>query len=122
MRLYGKKGDQRTIYHMVYQDGTAGPSYVKRFNVSAITRDKEYDMTKGSKGSRVLFFSANPNGEAEIVNVKLRPRPKLKILRFDFDFTELAIKGRSAKGNILTKNLVSKIELREKREFYARGT
>ncbi|MEM7161558.1 MAG: DNA gyrase/topoisomerase IV subunit A [Bacteroidota bacterium] len=109
-----KKGDQRTIYHMVYQDGTAGPSYVKRFNVNAITRDKEYDMTKGSKGSRVLFFSANPNGEAEIVNVKLRPRPKLKILRFDFDFTELAIKGRSAKGNILTKNLVSKIELREK--------
>ncbi len=109
-----KKGDQRTIYHMVYQDGTAGPSYVKRFNVSAITRDKEYDMTKGSKGSRVLFFSANPNGESEIVNVKLRPRPKLKVLRFDFDFSELSIKGRSAKGNILTKNLVSKIESKER--------
>ena len=109
-----KKGDLRTIYHMVYQDGTAGPSFVKRFNVSGITRDKEYDMTKGSKGSRVLYFSANPNGEAETVNVKLRPRPKLKILRFDFDFSELAIKGRSAKGNILTKNLVSKIEFKEK--------
>ena len=109
-----KKGDERTIYHMIYQDGTAGPSYVKRFNVSGITRDKEYDMTKGSKGSRVLFFSANPNGESEIIGVKLRPRPKLKILKFDFDFSELAIKGRSAKGNILTKNLVTKIELKEK--------
>lgn len=109
-----KKGDERTIYHMIYQDGSAGPSYVKRFNVSGITRDKEYDMTKGARGSRVLFFSANSNGESEIVNVKLRPRPKLKILKFDFDFSELAIKGRGAKGNILTKNLVSKIELKEK--------
>ncbi|MDA0714919.1 MAG: DNA gyrase/topoisomerase IV subunit A, partial [Bacteroidetes bacterium] len=111
-----KKGDDRTVYHMVYQDGSAGPAYVKRFNVTGVTRDKEYDLTSGKKGSRVLYFSANPNGESEVITLKLRPRPKLKNLRLDFDMTELAIKGRGSKGNILTKNLVSKIELKEKGE------
>jgi topoisomerase-4 subunit A len=111
-----KKGDKRTIYHMVYQDGTAGPSFVKRFNVTGVTRDKEYDLTRGKKGSRVLYFSANPNGENEVITAKLRPRPKLKNLKIDFDFSELAVKGRGVKGNILTKNLVSKIELKEKGE------
>lgn len=109
-----KKGDKRTIYNLAYQDGTTGPALVKRFAVNSITRDKEYDLTKGTKGSKVLYFSANPNGEAEVVQVKLRPRNKLKKLRFDFDFADLSIKGRRAKGNILTKNIVSKIELKEK--------
>jgi topoisomerase IV subunit A len=111
-----KKGDNRTVYHMIYQDGSAGPCFVKRFNVTGVTRDKEYDLTNGKKGSRMMYFSANPNGESEVVNVKLRPRPKLKTLKFDFDFTELAIKGRGAKGNTLSKNLVSKIELKERGE------
>lgn len=109
-----KKGDKRTIYHMVYQDGKSGPAMVKRFAVSSITRDKDYDLTAGNKGSRVLYFSHNPNGVAEVISVKLRARPKLKKLRFDFDFADLTIRGRNAKGNTLTKNLVSKIELKEK--------
>ncbi len=109
-----KKGDKRTIYNMAYQDGTAGAAMVKRFAVNSITRDKEYDLTAGTKGSKMLYFSANPNGEAEVVHVKLRPRASLKKLRFDYDFSDLAIKGRSAKGNILSKNIVSKIELKEK--------
>ncbi len=109
-----KKGDKRTIYNMAYQDGTSGPAMVKRFAVNSITRDKDYDQTAGSKGSKVLYFSANPNGEAEVVQVKLRPRTSLKKLRFDFDFADLSIKGRSAKGNILSKHIVSKIELKEK--------
>lgn len=109
-----KKGDKRTIYHMVYQDGPRGAAMVKRFAVSSITRDKEYDLTKGTKGSTVLYFSRNPNGVGEVISVKLRPRPKLKKLRFDHDFSEMAIRGRNAKGNILTKHIVSKIELKEK--------
>ncbi len=109
-----KKGDKRTIYHLVYQDGKSGPAMVKRFPVSSITRDKEYDLTAGNKGSKVLYFSANPNGLAEVIAVKLRPRPKLKKIRFDFDFADLAIRTRNAKGNTLTKNIVSKIELKEK--------
>ena len=109
-----KKGDERTIYHMIYQDGSAGPSMVKRFNVTGVTRDKEYILTKGSKGSRVLYFSANTNGESEMVTIRLRPRPKLKKLNFNFEFSELDIKSRTVKGNILTKHLVSKVELREK--------
>ncbi|NND94660.1 MAG: DNA gyrase/topoisomerase IV subunit A [Flavobacteriales bacterium] len=111
-----KKGDARTVYHMIYQDGSGGPSFVKRFNVTGVTRDKEYNLTRGKKGSRVLYFSANPNGESEVVSVKLRPRPKLKNLRFEFDFSELAIKSRGVKGNTLTKHLVSKVELKEKGE------
>lgn len=108
-----KKGDVRTIYHMIYQDGTGGAAYMKRFNVTSITRDKEYALTKGTKGSRVLYFSANPNGTSETLQVHLRPRPKLKKLKFEVDMSELAIKGRGAKGNILTKNLVSKIIQKE---------
>lgn len=108
-----KKGDERTIYHLIYKDGTRGNTYVKRFSVTSITRDKEYDLTKGTEGSKVLYLSINPNGEAEIVNVILRARPNLKKLRFEYDFSELAIKGRGVQGNILTKHAVSKIEQRE---------
>lgn len=111
-----KKGDKRTVYHMVYQDGSAGHSFVKRFNVTGVTREKEYNLTQGKKGSRVLYFSANPNGESEVVSVKLRPRAKLKNLKIDFDFSEMAIKGRGVRGNTLTKNLVSKIEFKERGE------
>ncbi len=108
-----KKGDKRTTYNMIYQDGKAGKSMSKRFAVTSITRDKEYDLTAGTSGSKVLYFSANPNGEAEVVQVILRPKAKLKKLKFDFDFADLAIKGRAAKGNTLNKNLVSKIKLKE---------
>lgn len=108
-----KKGDKRTIYNMIYQDGKAGKAMMKRFAVTSITRDKEYDLTAGTAGSKVLYFSANPNGEAEVVTVQLRAKAKLKKLKFDTDFAEMAIKGRSAKGNILTKHLVSKIKLKE---------
>lgn len=108
-----KKGDDRTIYNMVYQDGTNGPTMMKRFAVDAITRDKEYDLTAGTKNSKVSYFTANPNGEAEVLNVLLRPRPHLKKLRLEVNFAELDIKGRGAKGNILTKHLISKITQRE---------
>ena len=108
-----KKGDKRTIYNMIYRDGKSGYSLMKRFAVTSITRDKEYDLSAGNKGSKVLYFSANPNGEAEVVSVLLRAKAKLKKLKFDHDFAELAIKGRSAKGNILTKHMVSKIKLKE---------
>ncbi|MDD2412755.1 MAG: DNA gyrase/topoisomerase IV subunit A [Bacteroidales bacterium] len=109
-----KRNDERTIYNMIYSDGPTGAAMVKRFAVLGVTRDKEYDLTKGKKGSKVLYFSANPNGESEIVRVLLRPKPKLKILKFDYDFANLAIKGRGSKGNILSKNPVKKIELLEK--------
>ena len=108
-----KKGDKRTIYNMIYQDGKAGKSMIKRFNVTSITRDKEYNLTAGTEGSKVLYFSANPNGEAEVVHVQLRAKAKLKKLKFDADFADMAIKGRAAKGNILTKNIISKIRLKE---------
>ena len=108
-----KKNDDRTIYNMIYRDGKHGNYYVKRFAVKGVTRDKEYDLTQGTPGSKVIYFSANPNGEAEIVKVKLRPRPKLKKLSFDFDFSSLAIKGRSSRGNTLTKNPVRSITKRE---------
>ncbi len=109
-----KKGDKRTIYNLIYHDGAKGAAMIKRFAVNSITRDKEYPVTAGNKGSKVLYFSANPNGEAEVVHVKLRPRPNLKKLKFDYDFADLAIKGRAAKGNILSKHIVSKVELKEK--------
>jgi len=109
-----KKGDKRTIYNMAYQDGSSGPTLVKRFPVNSITRDKDYDLTKGSKGSKVLYFSANPNGEAEVIQVKLRPKANLRKAKFDFDFADLTIRGRGAKGNILSKHLVRKIEMKEK--------
>lgn len=109
-----KKNDERTIYNMAYQDGRSGAAYVKRFAVMGITRDKEYALTRGKPGSKVLYFTANPNGESEVVKVFHKPRPKLKKLVFDFDFGELAIKGRSSQGNILSKYPVRKIIQEEK--------
>jgi topoisomerase-4 subunit A len=109
-----KKNDERTIYNMVYKDGASGTTYIKRFAVVGVTRDKEYDLTKGSKGSKVLYFTANPNGEAEIVNVALKPHSKLRKLHFDLDFAEVAIKGRGSQGNIVSKYPVKKIILKSK--------
>ncbi|PIQ27455.1 MAG: DNA topoisomerase IV [Bacteroidetes bacterium CG18_big_fil_WC_8_21_14_2_50_41_14] len=108
-----KRNNDRTIYNMVYRDGKLGNYYVKRFAVVGITRDKEYDLTSGSEESKVVYLTANPNGEAEIVKVSLRPRPKLKKLHFDFEFSSLAIKGRSSRGNLLTKNAIKSITQRE---------
>ncbi len=108
-----KKDDKRTIYNVIYKDGRNG-AMMKRFAVTAITRDKEYDLTKGAPGSDILYFSANPNGEAEVVTVHLRALDKLKKLTFDVDFAQLAVKGRDAVGNIVTKYAVKKVELKEK--------
>jgi topoisomerase-4 subunit A len=108
-----KKGDKRNIYHMMYQDGVGGPTMMKRFTVDSITRDTEYDLTRGTKGSKLLYFSVHPNGEREIVTVMLRPRPHIKRLRFDIDFGALLIKGRSAAGNRVTKEIVQKIIQKE---------
>jgi len=108
-----KKGDKRTIYHMMYQDGIGGPTMVKRFPVNSITRDTEYDLTKGTKGSKLLYFSVHPNGEREIVTVMLRPRPHIKRLKFDIDFGGLLIKGRTSAGNRVTKEIVQKIVQKE---------
>ncbi len=109
-----KKGDKRTVYNMIYRDGgPKGNSYMKRFNVTSVTRDREYDLTAGNKGSKVLYFTANPNGEAEVVTVHLKALQRLKKLKFDIDFSDLAIKGRNAKGNIATKYPIRKIEMKE---------
>jgi topoisomerase-4 subunit A len=108
-----KKNDERTIYNMIYADGPKGFLMVKRFAVTGITRDKEYDLTKGTKGSEIVYFTANPNGEAEVIQVTHKPIAKIKKLTFTFDFSELAIKGRSAQGNILTRYAVKKIEQKE---------
>ncbi|MDN5203618.1 DNA gyrase/topoisomerase IV subunit A [Fulvivirgaceae bacterium BMA10] len=107
-----KKGDERMVYNAVYVDGQSGRSMVKRFNVLAVTRDKEYELTKGSKGSKLLYISANPNGEAEIITVKLTSGSRARIKTFDFDFSSLEIKGRGAGGNILTKYPIRKIEFK----------
>jgi len=109
-----KKNDERTVYNMIYKDGQSGISYIKRFSVVGTTRDKEYDLTKGSKGSKTLYFSANPNGEAEVVNIQLKPHSKLKKLQFDENFADIAIKGRNSMGNIVTKYPVKKIVLKSK--------
>ncbi|MHA7944121.1 DNA gyrase/topoisomerase IV subunit A [Formosa sp. 3Alg 14/1] len=109
-----KKKDKRTIYNMIYRDGAKGPTYVKRFAVTAITRDKEYDLTNGNKGSTCLYFSANPNGEAEVVTVLLRQVGSIKKLKWDLDFSDIIIKGRASKGNLVSKFPVKKIELKEK--------
>ena len=107
-----RKNDERTIYNVIYRDGKTGISYIKRFNVTAVIRDREYDLTQGNAGSRILYFTANPNGEAEVVKVILKPNPKLKRVFFDEDFSDTAIKGRGSRGNILTKLDVSKITLK----------
>lgn len=109
-----KKDDKRTIYNLIYQDGKTGPAMMKRFPVTSITRDKEYDLTKGTAGSKILWFTANPNGEAETILVKLRPKPGVRKLKFEVEFSELAIKGRAALGNRVTKYPIAKIELKEK--------
>ena len=109
-----KKKDKRTIYNMIYRDGKKGPTYVKRFAITAVTRDREYDLTKGSKGSFIWYFSANPNGEAEVITVYLRQVGSIKKLKWDLDFAEILIKGRSSKGNLVTKYAIKKIELKEK--------
>jgi topoisomerase-4 subunit A len=109
-----KKGDERTTYNLIYRNGAAGPVRVKRFQVTSITRDKEYDLTRGIPKTKVLYLTVNPNGEAEIVNVTLRNTGKVKRLRFEFNFADIGIKGRGAGGNILSKHIVSKIELKEK--------
>lgn len=108
------RGDDRTIYNMIYRDGKDGKIMMKRFAVTSITRDKEYNLTKGKPGSKVLYLTVNPNGEAETITVFLKPRPKLKKLKLEVDFAELAIKGRGAGGNIVTKYPVKKIEQKEK--------
>ena len=108
-----KKGDTRTIYHLFYQDGTGGPTMMKRFYVNSITRDTEYDLTKGTKGTKMLYFSVHPNGEREVVSILLRPRPHLKRLRFDIDLGALLIKGRNSAGNRVTKEIIQKIVQKE---------
>ena len=108
-----KKGDTRTIYHLFYQDGIGGSTMMKRFYVNSITRDTEYDLTRGTKGSKMLYFSVHPNGEREVVTVLLRPRPHLKRLRFDVDLGELLIKGRNSAGNRVTKEIIQKIIQKE---------
>lgn len=109
-----KKNDERTVYNLIYKDGQSGVSYMKRFSVLGVTRDKEYDLTKGSKGSGVLYFTANPNGEAEVVTVQLKPHSKLRKLQFDLDFAELGVKGRGSMGNTVTKYPVKKVNLKSK--------
>ncbi|MDE6277560.1 MAG: DNA gyrase/topoisomerase IV subunit A [Muribaculaceae bacterium] len=109
-----KRNDSRTIYNVIYQNGRGGIYYMKRFAVTSMTRDKEYNITPGLPGSRVVWFSANPNGEAEVVKVTLKPKLRLKTLQFDVDFSKLAIKGRAAQGNLVTKNEVHSFTLKER--------
>jgi topoisomerase-4 subunit A len=109
-----KRNDNRTIYNVIYRDGRESKNFIKRFPVTGITRDKEYDLTQGKAGSRVLYFSANPNGEAETVKVILKPKPRQKLLVFDKNFGDIAIKGRGSMGNILTKADIHKITLKSK--------
>jgi topoisomerase-4 subunit A len=108
------KGDKRTIYNLIYRDGKSGPSYIKRFNVSGVTRDKLYDLTNGSKGSQILYFTCNPNGEAEVITILLRQIGTIKKLKWDVDFAAIAIKGRASKGNLVSKYPIKKIEIKEK--------
>ena len=109
-----KKNDKRTIYNVVYRDGASGAYMMKRFFVTAIIRDREYDLTAGTPGSRVVYFTANPNGEAEIIKVTLKPNPRLRRITFERDFAEIGIRSRQAKGNLLTRNDVHKIALKQR--------
>lgn len=108
-----KKKDKRTIYNMIYRDGKAGNTYVKRFAVTSVTRDREYNLTQGKKDSKVLYFTPNPNGEAEVITVLLRQVGSIRKVKFDVDFADISIKGRNVKGNIVTKYSVKRIELKE---------
>ncbi|MBR3633731.1 MAG: DNA gyrase/topoisomerase IV subunit A [Bacteroidaceae bacterium] len=107
-----KKNDKRTIYNVIYRDGKKGAYMMKRFFVTSITRDREYDVTQGTAGSKVVYFTSNPNGEAEVVHITLKPSEKIKRLTFDINFADLAIKGRVSKGNIVTKNTIYRINLK----------
>lgn len=109
-----KRGDERTIYNVIYQNGKGGTYYMKRFAVTGVTRDHEYNLTPGLPGTKVNWFSANPNGEAEVVRVTLKPKARLNKLQFDVDFSELAIKGKASRGNIVTKNEVHRFTLKER--------
>ncbi|MBN1113112.1 MAG: DNA gyrase/topoisomerase IV subunit A [Bacteroidales bacterium] len=109
-----KKNEKRKIFNIIYRDGKSGVFYMKRCNIPALIRDKEYDITQGTEGSKIMYFSANPNGEAELLKVYLRPKPRLKKTVIDLDFSELAVKGRSSMGNILTRNSVHRIVLKDK--------
>ena len=109
-----KKNDKRTVYNAVYHDGKTGPYYIKRFAVNGITRDKDYDITQGTAGSKMMYFTSNPNAEAEVIRVTLKPKPRLFKLVFEKDFCDIAIKGRQSLGNLLTKNDVQKIALKQK--------
>ncbi|MGQ0829368.1 MAG: DNA gyrase/topoisomerase IV subunit A [Bacteroidota bacterium] len=109
-----KKNDERTVYNMIYRDGKSGNVFMKRFPVTGVTRDKQYDLTKGTKDSQVLYFSANPNGEAEVVEVQLKPMPGLRKVQWDINFAELAVKNRNSMGNVVTKYSIKKIVLKEK--------
>lgn len=107
-----KKKDKRTVYNFMYKDGTKGASFMKRFNITSITRDKEYDLTNGSKGSKVLYFSANPNGEAEVVTINLRAVGSIKKLKWDIDFADLGVKGRGVRGNTVTKYAIKSVDFK----------
>ena len=109
-----KKKDKRTIYNMIYKDGKGGASYIKRFAVTGVTRDREYDLTNGKPSSNVWYFSANPNGEGEVVSILLRQVGSVKKLKWDIDFADIIIKGRVSKGNLVTKHAIKRIELKEK--------
>ena len=109
-----KKKDKRTTYNLIYKDGKGGPTYIKRFNITSVTRDKVYDLTSGKPASLITYFSANPNGEAEVVTINLRQVGSIKKLKWDIDFADVLIKGRASKGNIVTKYTVKRIELKEK--------
>ncbi|PIF01237.1 MAG: DNA topoisomerase IV [Maribacter sp.] len=109
-----RKKDKRTTYNMIYRDGKGGPTYIKRFNVTSVTRDRLYDLTPGKPGSIVYYFSANPNGEAEVVTINLRKVGSIKKMKWDIDFADVLIKGRGSKGNIVTKYTIKRIELKEK--------
>lgn len=109
-----KKKDQRTIYNLIYKDGQSGASYIKRFSVTSVTRDRVYELTTGAKNSKILYFSANPNGEAEIITVNLRQVGSIKKLKWDIDFADILIKGRNSRGNLVSKYSVKRIELKEK--------
>ena len=108
-----KRKDKRTVYNVIYRDGKKGTSYIKRFFVNGVTRDKMYDLTRGTKDSKILYFTSNPNGEAEIVNVILRQTGSIKKLKWELDFADLVIKGRASKGNIVSKYSINKIEFKE---------
>ena len=108
-----KKGDKRTVYNMIYREGKEGPYYMKRFSVTGVTRNTDYKLASDKKGSEMLYFSANPNGEAETVTVLLKPNSRVRKNKIEIDFSELAIKGRDSRGNLVTKYAVKKVDLKE---------